>query len=759
MKQQNLYFKWITLVILCLACFKTAEAYDVYTEGMYFNVTEYSDGSSVASVQNKGSFNTYSGNVVIPDSITYNGKRVPVIGIGYQAFKDCVNLTSVLIPEGVTMMLNEAFAGCTSLQAITLPSTMTSIYNNVFTGTNLSEITCLMANPRVCNENNFDASTYANAGLYVPLGASQNYRNTSPWNQFTRIIDSHKFMVDGICYQKLTGKYAKVTYKDTSYGSYQGNIVVPATVTYEDVTYNVIGVDDYAFYGCTNLYSVELPSTITSIGANAFGNTFNSNTFILHCMATVPPAVQSNTFPSTIPENTYLFVPYESEQAYLDAAGWSGFGQDNIFGTYDFIKDGNYYHITSTTTVSACAKAVNPFTYTFFYRDDYYTLTDAIIPATVTHDDVTYQVTEIGQAAFGGCYNLKTVTLPEGIQKIGFGAFYDDRELESINFPHTLTEIGDWAFIYNLSLTEIDIPNSVKRIGIMAFYQCYGLRTITLGSGLEWVDENAFRAGSDLEAVTCNALIPPVTPEPDPQYYDFGLFTVENYNNAKLYVPASSLSAYQTATEWKNFKMIVPFVTLDEALNVAGGTLRFDGVGDYPWQVVSEGGRDYATSSNAGASSTSSVLTTTVTVNSPSTLSFDYMAWGEGTQTHWDACRFAVDGVVMFDEGALDNDWATFTMELQPGTHTLTWSYTKDNSVNPSGDYFAVDNVSITSNSLRGDVNGNGEVDINDVTRLIDVVLGRNVEYDAGAADCTLNGEVDINDVTALINYVLKGTW
>jgi Leucine-rich repeat (LRR) protein len=64
--------------------------------------------------------------------------------------------------------------------------------------------------------------------------------------------------------------------------------------------------------------------------------------------------------------------------------------------------------------------------------------------------------------------------------------------------------------------------------------------------------------------------------------------------------------------------------------------------------------------------------------------------------------------------------------------------------------------------STRGDVNGDGTIDINDVTRLIDVVLGKSVTYDAVAADCntaTGNGSVDINDVTALINYVLSGSW
>ena len=62
----------------------------------------------------------------------------------------------------------------------------------------------------------------------------------------------------------------------------------------------------------------------------------------------------------------------------------------------------------------------------------------------------------------------------------------------------------------------------------------------------------------------------------------------------------------------------------------------------------------------------------------------------------------------------------------------------------------------------RGDVNMDGNVDINDVTRLIDVVLGKIVEYDATAADCNTavgDGNIDINDVTALINRVLKGVW
>ena len=100
-------------------------------------------------------------------------------------------------------------------------------------------------------------------------------------------------------------------------------------------------------------------------------------------------------------------------------------------------------------------------------------------------------------------------------------------------------------------------------------------------------------------------------------------------------------------------------------------------------------------------------------------------------------------------------------MDLAAGTHTLTWSYIKDGSVNPEGDYFAVDNVRIREKTaMRGDVNSDGAVDINDVTKLINYVLtGDATGVDRAAADVDYSTHVDINDVTALINYILSGAW
>jgi len=88
----------------------------------------------------------------------------------------------------------------------------------------------------------------------------------------------------------------------------------------------------------------------------------------------------------------------------------------------------------------------------------------------------------------------------------------------------------------------------------------------------------------------------------------------------------------------------------------------------------------------------------------------------------------------------------------------------------PAGQWnltLSVDNMTLIIEKVvpagkRGDVDNNNIVDINDVTRLIDVVLGKDVEYHFNNSDCNVeggNGNVDINDVTALINFVLTGAW
>ena len=116
----------------------------------------------------------------------------------------------------------------------------------------------------------------------------------------------------------------------------------------------------------------------------------------------------------------------------------------------------------------------------------------------------------------------------------------------------------------------------------------------------------------------------------------------------------------------------------------------------YPWVVVSENGSYVMKSSNSGVSSSSSTISATYDFYSAGTISFDALCMGEGTNTIWDKCIFSIDGVAQFTNGANVAGWNNYTFNVNPGTHTFTWSYTKDSSVNPTGDCFMVDNVIIT---------------------------------------------------------------
>ena len=198
--------------------------------------------------------------------------------------------------------------------------------------------------------------------------------------------------------------------------------------------------------------------------------------------------------------------------------------------------------------------------------------------------------------------------------------------------------------------------------------------------------------------------------------------------------------------------------SLDNALNVAGGTIHFTSSGTYPWIVKDEDGRTFAKTSNAGVPSSSSMMTSVVNIGRQSILSFDFQARGEGPT--YDRCMFSIDGAVQFVYGARDNVWETYSVEISAGNHTLTWVYIKDGSFNPDGDYFAVDNVAIKANSasIPGDADGDGNVNISDVTALIDYLLSGNASgIDLGGADINQDGKVNISDVTDLIDYLLKG--
>ena len=129
-------------------------------------------------------------------------------------------------------------------------------------------------------------------------------------------------------------------------------------------------------------------------------------------------------------------------------------------------------------------------------------------------------------------------------------------------------------------------------------------------------------------------------------------------------------------------------------------------VTSYPWTVTSETafeGNYCMKSTNSGIASSTSAIEATVNMGSDGTVSFAALCQGEGTSTIWDKCRFLIDGAEQFSYGANMPGWNEYSFPISSGSHVLRWEYSKDGSVNPTGDAMYVDNISFSTGRSEGD--------------------------------------------------------
>ena len=133
MKRLRLMQLFVAMV--ALLCSVAANAHDFEVGGIFYNFF----GNDYLSVTYKGTSydavsNEYSGNVVIPESVTYKGKTYRVTSIGDNAFNGCSSLASITIPNSVTEIGGWAFESCTSLTSVEIPNGVTSIGAGAFSG-------------------------------------------------------------------------------------------------------------------------------------------------------------------------------------------------------------------------------------------------------------------------------------------------------------------------------------------------------------------------------------------------------------------------------------------------------------------------------------------------------------------------------------------------------------------------------------------------------------------------------------------------
>lgn len=147
---------------------------------------------------------------------------------------------------------------------------------------------------------------------------------------------------------------------------------------------------------------------------------------------------------------------------------------------YDFVQDGAYYNILSNTSTR---KSVALTYYTLSPDASGYVSTyrgDVVIPAQVSYNLQTFNVTQVSDMAMFNNQGLYTLVLPEGVSSIGSQAFSHCYSLYDITMPSTVFRIADYAFEYCEDLTSISLPAALGDMGTGVFQQCFGLTEINV---------------------------------------------------------------------------------------------------------------------------------------------------------------------------------------------------------------------------------------------------------------------------------------
>lgn len=200
--------------------------------------------------------------------------------------------------------------------------------------------------------------------------------------------------------------------------------------------------------------------------------------------------------------------------------------------------------------------------------------------------------------------------------------------------------------------------------------------------------------------------------------------------------------------------------TVDEALNVPGGTLHFENSSSYGFGIdlTSDEGRVSAVSTNQGVSSSASTITLTAQLNAGDVLSFD---WRVSSETRYDVFKFLVNGTKV-EEISGDTSWATYTYTAPTtGEYTFSWTYSKDSSVDRNDDSAWLDNVSIPGGETPeypiGDVDMDGRVSVTDAVMIMRHAMGliTLTEQQLALADVNADGSIGIVDATLALRVAM----
>lgn len=531
--------KLFLTTIAMLLCSVMANAYDFEVDGMYYNLHSATD----LTVEVTYGENRYSGEVIIPSTITYQSRNLAVVGISSWAFGNDSELISITIPKSVVFIYHNSFKDCNSLKHLYIENGEEDI---LVKGVERQSPFCDCPLESIYIGRDFTYQTTTHDPLFYQ---QTQLKSLTIGNDFWKI--ENDMFNDCTSLEEVyieDGKYSlSLGYND----GYEGTGVFsdcPIKHLYlgRDLFYTADGYTK--FLGSYN-------SPLRSLTIGKFVDEIENYTF---CECESIQNLRINDCNKTLKVSKFSF----------------SYNDDN--GSIDLYLGRNLDY----------SGGVSPFSHTgvasLVIGDSVTNINDDMFHNCFSLENVTIgnNVVRIGNSAFCQCRGLYDIgiTIPNSVTYIGESAFKDSR-LGSITLPNGLTSIENSTFS-GCNLTSITIPNGVTSIGDYAFLGCY-LKSITIPNGVTNIGRSAF-AGCDFTTIiipnsvcnigegtfnNCDSLRSIYVEKATPITLNKDILLASAYINTTLYVPAGSLAAYQSADIWKNFWNIQEYY-LDKKFSV-----------------------------------------------------------------------------------------------------------------------------------------------------------------------------------------------